>query len=100
MSQEKFNFQSMSFFDHFDELRVRFMRCLAVFMLGFVVCYFVADPLLSILRKPLFDFLPPEKQHLYFTSLFENFLTHLKIAGYASLFLFSPYYFYEVWGFI
>ncbi len=27
-------------------------------------------------------------------------MTHLKIAGYGSLFFLSPYYFYELWGFI
>jgi len=94
------NSKVMAFYDHIDELRVRLMRCLIVFMVGFLVCYFVADPILAILRKPLFDVMPPEQRHLYFTSLFENFLTHLKIAGYASLFFFSPYYFYQLWGFI
>lgn len=76
------------------------MRCLFAFMVGFVLCYFVADQLLEVLRRPLFEILPLDRQHLYFTDLFENFMTHLKIAGYASLFLFSPYYFYEVWKFI
>jgi sec-independent protein translocase protein TatC len=90
----------MSFYDHFDELRARFMRCLVVFFVGFIICYFIADPILGILRKPLFEALPPDQQKLYFTSLFENFMTHLKIAGYASIFFFSPYFFYELWGFI
>lgn len=76
------------------------MRCLLVFFLGFIVCYFIADPILSVLRRPLFDVMLPEQRKLYFTSLFENFMTHLKIGGYASVFLFSPYYFYEVWGFV
>ncbi len=99
MSQQK-STRSMSFYDHFDELRVRLMRCLAVFFLGFVICYFAADPILEVLRRPLFAALPLDQQKLYFTSLFENFMTHLKIGGYASLFLFSPYYFYQIWAFI
>lgn len=90
----------MAFYDHIDELRVRFMRCLFVFFVGFIGCYFIADHLLAVLRQPLFDALPADQQKLYFTSLFENFMTHLKIAAYASVFLFSPYYFYELWGFI
>lgn len=102
MSQQKSapnKFANMSFYEHFDELRVRFMRCLWVFLIGFCICYLIADPLLGILRKPLFDVLPPDQRKLYFTNLFENFMTHLKIAGYASLF-FSPYFFYELWKFI
>jgi sec-independent protein translocase protein TatC len=76
------------------------MRCLMAFSVGFIVCYFFADHLLEVLRKPLFDALPPEQRKLYFTNLFENFMTHLKIAGYASLFLFAPFYFYQLWSFI
>lgn len=90
----------MAFWDHVDELRVRLMRCLWVFFAGFILCYFFAEPILDVLRRPLFAALPPEQQKLYFTSLFENFLTHLKVAGYGSLFLFSPYYFSQLWGFI
>lgn len=90
----------MAFFDHIDELRARFMRGLWVFMGGFAVCYLVSDHLLWVLKKPLFDALPPDQQKLYFTGLFENFMTHLKISGYGSLFFLSPYYFYELWGFI
>lgn len=103
MSQQKFtrntNF-TMNFYDHFDELRVRLMRCMIVFFIGFVICYFVAEPILSVLRRPLFEALQPDQRKLYFTSLFENFMLHLKIGGYASLFLFSPYYFYQLWAFI
>jgi sec-independent protein translocase protein TatC len=90
----------MGFYDHFEELRSRLMKCLALFFLGFIICYLFVEPILEILRKPLFDAMPPDQQKLYFTSLFENFMTHLKISGYASLFLFSPYYFYQVWAFI
>lgn len=99
MSQQNFS-KVMSFYDHIDELRVRLMRSLTVFLMGFIICYFFADFFLEILRKPLFDAVPPEQQKLYFTHLFENFMMHLKIAGYASLFVFSPYYFYEFWGFV
>jgi sec-independent protein translocase protein TatC len=92
--------ETMGFFEHLDELRVRFMRALAVFFVGFLACYALSDFFMGVLREPLFAVMPPDKQQLYFTSLFENFLTHLKIAGYASVFFFSPYFFYEVWGFI
>jgi len=93
-------FSNMSFYDHADELRTRLMRCLVVFFAGFILCYFVAEPILGFLRRPLFNVLPLDQQKLYFTHLFEGFLTHLKIAGYSSLFVFSPYYFHEVWQFI
>lgn len=90
----------MSFWDHLDELRTRVVTCLYVFFAGFLAFYFVSDKLLHWLRKPLFDYLPPDKQHLYYTGLFENFFVHLKVAGYASLVLLSPIYFFILWKFI
>jgi sec-independent protein translocase protein TatC len=90
----------MSLYDHLDELRARLMRALLVFCAGFAAFYFLADPILAVLRAPLFAVLPPDQHKLYYTNLFENFFVHLKIAGYASLFFLSPYYFWEVWGFI
>ena len=99
MPQED-SFSKMSFYQHVDELRIRLMRCLTVFFVGFIGFYFVADRILSILRMPLFAVLPEGQRKLYFTSLFESFMTHLKIAGYASVFFLSPYFFYQLWGFI
>ena len=92
--------KTMGFFSHIDELRGRVMRCLYVFIAGFMIFFYFSEPILAFLRKPLFDALPPEQQKLYFTSLFENFLTHLKVAGYASAFFFSPYYFSQIWAFV
>lgn len=90
----------MSFYQHFDELRVRLMRALYVFVAGFAGGYFLSTPVMEWLRQPLFAALPVDQQKLYFTNLFENFLTHLKIAGYLSIFTLSPYFFWEFWGFV
>jgi sec-independent protein translocase protein TatC len=92
--------KEMAFFDHVEEVRERFMRALWVFMGGFVACYFFSENFLRVLRKPLFDVMPEGQRKLYFTSLFENFMTHLKISAYASLLFLSPYFFWEIWAFI
>lgn len=98
---ENTNDRRMGFFEHLDELRLRFMKVLYVFMAGFIFTYFVTNEFVfEFLRRPLFNALPPEHQKLYFTHLFENFLTHLKIAGYSSVAVISPYLFYQVWAFI
>lgn len=100
MDQEHSN-AFMGFWQHLDELKARLVRCLFVFFAGFLLCYFFTNKwVFAFLQKPLFNALPPGQQKLYFTSLFENFFTHLKIAGYSSLFLFSPFYFYQLWAFI
>jgi sec-independent protein translocase protein TatC len=91
----------MGFWQHLDELKVRLMRCLWGFLAGFMICYFFTNTyVFEFLQKPLFAALPPDQRKLYFTSLFENFLTHLKLAGYSSLFLLCPFYFFQLWSFI
>ena len=79
----------MGFWQHLDELKSRLIRALTVFLVGFLICYFFTNkPVFELLQKPLFDALPEAQRKLYFTNIFENFLTHIKIAGYSSLFLF------------
>lgn len=89
-----------NFWDHLDELRSRILVCLYIFFAGFLLFYFRAEKILYYLRKPLFDQLPPEKQVLYYTGLFENFFVHLKVAGFSSLVILSPVYFFVLWKFI
>lgn len=96
-SQEKLE---KPFWDHLDELRARFMSSLKVLLVTSVVCYAVRQPILVFLKAPLFKILPPEKQHLYFTSLFESFLNQLQISLLAGLFLGSPYFAYQIWSFV
>lgn len=91
----------MSFFEHIDELASRAKICLVVFVVGFLLSYYLlAEWVMSFLSQPLFAVLPEGQQKLYFTSLFENFMTHLKIAAVCSVFFFSPFYFYQLWAFI
>jgi len=91
----------MGFFEHIEEMRVRLFKCAVVFFVGFILSYFLfTEPVLDFLKAPLFAVLPEEQQKLYFTNLFENFLTHLKIAAYVSIALFSPFYFFQIWAFI
>lgn len=99
MTQDK-SPERMSFFDHLDELRTRLVRCAWVFFAGFGIMYFFSDQIMGFLSAPLYQVLPADQQKLYFTSLFENFMVHLKIAAIAALFVLSPYFFYQLWAFI
>ena len=93
--------EKMPFFDHVEELRARLMRSIWVFLLGFAGSYyFLTERVMEFLRAPLFKVIPPDQRRLYFTSLFENFLTHLKVSGYLSVALLSPYFLFQIWGFV
>jgi sec-independent protein translocase protein TatC len=88
------------FWDHLEELRDRLMSCLYVFFAAAVVGYLVRVPVLEFLKAPLFQALPPEKQNLYFTGLFESFFNHLQVSMLAGVFIGSPFFLYQVWAFV
>ncbi|TIH20070.1 twin-arginine translocase subunit TatC [Marinifilum sp. JC120] len=89
----------MTFLEHLEELRRRFVRIFLACGLGFLACYSFAKPLFSLLMAPLVAVLPPDST-LIFTSLPEGFVTYLKVAFVAGIFTVSPYIFAQVWGFI
>lgn len=88
------------FWDHLEELRARLMSCLYALLVTSLVGYLVRMPVLDFLKAPLFKALPPERQHLYFTGMFESFFNHLQISLLVGVFLGSPYFVYQIWGFI
>lgn len=88
------------FWDHLEELRDRLMRCLWVLLLTSGLAYLVREPVLAFLKAPLFAVLPADKQHLYFTGLFESFLNHLQISLICGVFIGSPFFFYQIWCFV
>lgn len=91
----------MSFFSHLEEARSRLVFSLVVFFIGFLICYTTTNPwVFDFLKAPLFQIMPEGQQKLYFTSLFENFLTHLKIGAVSAIFFLSPFFFYQLWAFI
>jgi len=89
----------MTFLEHLEELRRRFVRIMIACGIGFLACYSFAKPLFSLLMAPLVAVLPPDST-LIFTSLPEGFVTYLKVAGVAGVFAVSPYIFTQIWGFI
>ncbi|MDD5169288.1 MAG: twin-arginine translocase subunit TatC [Syntrophales bacterium] len=84
---------------HLEELRTRLIHILIAVGIGFFVCYYFKDYLFKIITQPLVAALPKDS-HMIFTGLPEAFFIYMKIAFFASLFLTSPYTFYQIWRFI
>ncbi len=76
------------------------MRCMYLLLISSGVGYAVRKPVLSFLKAPLFAALPADKQHLYFTGLFESFFNQLQISILVGVFVGSPYFLYQLWAFI
>lgn len=88
------------FWDHLEELRDRVMNCLYALLVTSCIGYYFRMPVLEFLKAPLFQALPPEKQHLYFTSVFESFFNHLQISLLAGVFIGSPFFVHQIWLFV
>jgi sec-independent protein translocase protein TatC len=103
----------MPFWSHLAELRKRIVVSLIAVMIGFAMCFRFSEDLLAILLIPMnmkielravfpfLAFLPnTEVQQLYFTTLTEPFMAHLKIAFVAGLILAVPVILHQFWKFI
>lgn len=88
------------FWDHLEELRDRLMRCLYFLLVTSAVGYLFRAPILDFLKAPLLNNLAPDKRNLYFTGVFESFFNQLQVSVLAGVFLGSPFFLYQLWGFV
>jgi len=91
--------EKMPLTSHLEELRKRLIRILIAVGIGFVACYYAKDYLYYIITRPLITVLP-KGSHMIFTGLPEAFFVYMKISFFASLFLTSPFIFYQIWKFV
>lgn len=89
----------MGLMDHLNELRSRLIKAAFFVAIAFGICWFYVDPLFDILLGPLLAVLP-DGTHAQYTTLPEAFFTRVTIAFVASLFLASPFIFYQIWAFV
>ena len=100
--------QTMTFWDHLDELRGVIVRALVVTMLAAAVAFVMKDELFAVVLAPrTSDFITyrlmgvePFSIHLMNTGLTEQFMVHLKTAMYAGVLVASPFIIYMLFGFI
>lgn len=103
----------MPFWSHLEELRKRIVFVLIAVAAGFGISFSFSEDLLGILLLPMnmkiglqaafpyVAFTPnTEIQQLYFTTLTEPFMSHLKIAFVAGLILSVPVILFQIWKFI
>lgn len=103
----------MSFWSHLEELRKRIVNSVIAIGIGFILCFNYSEEILGVLLLPMnssisyhwsFPFLAftpnKEKQELFFTSLTEPIMSHLKIGFIAGMMVTVPILLYQVWKFI
>lgn len=86
----------MSFMEHLGELRTRIVWALGSAGVGLVIAFFVTDPAMRFISKPLLKL----NTELVFTSPTEAFWTWMKVAMVLAIFIAMPAILYQVWKFV
>lgn len=100
--------ESLTFWDHLDELRGTLIRMLCAVVLFGIVAFLLKDELFSVVLAPrssdfiTYRLLGTEdfSIHLMNIGLTEQFMIHMKTALYAGLLVASPYILYELFCFV
>lgn len=92
--------KKMPLLDHLLELRGRLMKCFAAFVLCSLGAYFFAADIYAFLVRPLADVLEGDNRRLIYTGLGEAFITYMKLACFAGVFIAFPYIAAQIWFFV
>ena len=84
---------------HLLELRDRLLRAMIAVFVIFLPLAFFSNQLFTLVARPLIDKLP-EGHSLIATSVVAPFMTPLKLALFAAIFVAMPYVLFQVWAFI
>jgi sec-independent protein translocase protein TatC len=86
---------------HLMELRTRIVRSVLALIVGFVLCFFVADAIFNVLLIPYKRALPPDQvARVIFTGPAEYFWTQLQIAFFGALYITCPFIIYQIYAFV
>lgn len=92
---------TMTFWDHFAELRQRIIKGVIAIVVGAVVAFLFREQLLDILIQPFCETLPPgEECELFFTRATGAFTVFMRLSLFGGFILASPVLIYQVWRFV
>ena len=91
-----------SFVDHLTELRSRLIKSIIFIFIFFVISYTFAENIYNFLVQPYANAVEGDEinRRLIFTALHETFITYLKVAFFAAIFIGSPVLLTQIWKFI
>ena len=93
---------SNSFTSHFIELSSRPLNSLIFVFIVFIISYIFAEHIYSFLVEPYANAVKDDQisRRLIFTALHETFITYIKVAFFAAIFLGSPVLLIQIYKFI
>ena len=94
--------ESNSFTSHLVELRSRLLNSLIFIFIVFVISYIFAEQIYNFLVDPYAKAVKDNflSRRLIFTALHETFITYIKVAFFAAIFLGSPVLLMQIYKFI
>jgi len=100
MSSEKIKQNSLA--AHLTELRSRLLKSIIYLFVFFIICYFFSENIYSFLVAPYAEAVKddPIDRRMIFTALHETFITYLKVAFFAAMFVASPIILTQIWKFV
>jgi sec-independent protein translocase protein TatC len=90
--------EELPFLSHLIELRDRLIRVVIVVSLIFVVLFYFANNLYSLIAEPLLKYLPSGK--MLAIDVITPIFTPMKLALVASFYIGIPYILHQVWAFV
>ncbi len=84
---------------HLLELRNRLMRAMIAVVIALIPCVYYQNRLFTFVARPLREKLP-KGATLIATGVMSPFITPLKLAMFAAVFIAMPYILYQVWAFV
>ena len=91
--------ERMPLTSHLEELRRKLIISAVSWLVAFLACYAIAEPLFDMIATPVRAALP-EGASLVFITATEPFFTYLKISALAGLLIAMPVIFWQIWSFI
>ena len=94
--------ESNSFTSHFVELRSRLLNSIIFIFISFIISYIFAEQIYNFLVEPYANAVKDDQisRRLIFTALHETFITYIKVAFFAAIFLGSPVLLIQIYKFI
>jgi len=91
-----------SFIEHLTELRSRLVKSIIYLFIFFIICYFFAENIYNFLIAPYAEAVKEDdvSRRMIFTALHETFITYLKVAFFAAIFISSPLILTQIWKFV
>jgi len=91
-----------SFVGHLTELRSRLTKSIIYLFIFFLVCYFFSENIYNFLVAPYAEAVKDDEinRRMIFTALHETFITYLKVAFFAAMFITSPIILTQIWKYV